>query len=83
MSLPIKKGRKKKPKSNLPKQRKFKIGHITRIFDLHKKFTGFQFNNRNLAEEEAEKLQKQRFYTRISKVKHGYAVWKCKKPEWK
>lgn len=68
----------------LTKDRKFKVGHITRIFERHR-----QYPNKSKAQNAAARLNGQRYYTRVTKVKgkrgfgHDYVVWKKKKPEWK
>lgn len=68
----------------LPKERKFNVGHITRIFE-----EAGRYRSRTDAAEAADKLG-DRYYTRVTKVKvkdyadpRPFQLWKKKKPAWK
>ena len=73
-----------KKESKPQRQRKFKIGYMTRVFD-----DAGRFSSKTDASDAAKKLGP-RYYTRITRVKvrdyehpKPYQLWKCKKPEWK
>jgi hypothetical protein len=69
----------------MPRERKFKVGYMTRVFEEAGKF-----GSKTDASDAAERLG-DRYYTRITKIKERemtarpkrYQLWKCKKPEWK
>lgn len=87
MSLSPKKTKKKAKSKNttsLPRERKFKVGYMTRIFE-----EAGRYGSRTDAADAAEALG-DRYYTRVTKVKvRDYAkpkpfqLWKYKKPAWK
>lgn len=76
-----KRPKKSREKTTLPKERKFKVGYMTRIFE-----EAGRYESKSKADNAAEKLG-DRYYTRKTKVRGTYPLtvqlWKCKKPEWK
>ena len=81
MSLRPKKTKGRIKKQTLPKQRKFNVGYMTRIFEQ-----SGRYESKSKAKEAAKKIG-DRYYFRYTKVKGTYPnnvqLWKSKKPEWK